>query len=129
MRKMIQAVVVCLAVISFAPGGRSQESRAAGENTIACRVLEAHASGSPAVTAVVFHQQNKDEQERSPAILRAHSGEAVEIRFGEEQWVGATMFRLKSCFGRGLLLLPSGGPEIKDGSRFQLRLSSAAGKS
>lgn len=98
----------------------------ANTEAIACRVLESHASENPAVTVAIFHQQNKDDQARVGEILRMHSGERVEIQIGGAAWMGATMFRLRSCFGRGLLLLPAGAPAMKDGSTFLLRVSSTA---
>ena len=73
---------------------------------------------------VVFH--HSDEFSRAPlaALLHEHSEAAVDVKIeggAEQSWRG-TVFRLKSCFGRGLLLLPAAAP-IKDGTVFRLRLS------
>jgi len=88
---------------------------------IACRVMEAHASASPAVIAVVFHQQSSEDQERLAVLLQQHSGETVGIQLAGGPWIPAPAFRLKSCFGRGLLLLPAGAATIQDGSSFLIR--------
>src|SRR5208282_1122039 len=90
---------------------------------VACRVLEAHASTHPAVIAVVFHQRDKADQTRLAALLQHLADESVELQTGDGKWANATVVRLKSCFGRGLLLLPADAPPMKDGSTFLLRFS------
>jgi hypothetical protein len=130
MSRGIQLAFVCFtALVWFAQMGNARQAAVAESDAIECRALEVHTSATPAATAVVFHQERKDDQERLAEILRAHSGETVEVQLRDAAWTGATMFRLKSCFGRGLLLLPMEAPAMKDGSTFRLRLSSAAGKS
>jgi len=112
----------------LAPLGIARQVGGAGADTIACRVLEAHASTSPAVVAVVFHQRDKIDQARLSSALRQHSGEGVEVETGDGKSVSATVVRLKSCFGRGLLLLPADAPAIKDGATFMMTFSSGSGK-
>jgi len=120
---LLGAAVLCPAV-----PGAVRQSESANASTIACRVLEAHASAAPAATAVIFHQQNKADQERLGSLLRAHSGEGADIQIANGNWTAVTVFRLKSCFGRGLLLLPAGGPLIKDDSTFLMRFAPGGSK-
>jgi len=120
---LLGAAILCPAV-----PGAVRQSESVNTSAIACRVLEAHASVAPAATAVIFHQQNNVDQERLGSLLRAHSGEGAEIQIGNGNWTTVTVFRLKSCFGRGLLLLPASGPPINDGSTFLMRFTQGGGK-
>jgi hypothetical protein len=90
-------------------------------STIACRVLEAHTDDDLKVTVVVVHQ--RDEGQRAPlaTLLREHSRAMVEVQAGDGAWRRARLVRLKSCFGRGLLMLPAPAP-FSDRAEFLLRL-------
>jgi hypothetical protein len=90
---------------------------------VICKVMEAHTSREPAVSVVVFHQRNKADAERLRELLkRAADGGAVEIQTSEGgEWRPAAVARLKSCFGRGLLILPPGSTAPSTGSVFLLR--------
>jgi len=123
------AALCAATLLCLAAHGAARQLGDSDASPITCRVLEAHASASPAVTAVVFHQQNRNDQERLASLLRAHSGEQVEIDAGDGKWKSATLFRLKSCFGRGLLLLPADTPTMKDGATFLLRFQPGGKKS
>lgn len=101
----------------------SSSSAQTHQSTVACRVLEAHASEQPAVTVVVFHQRDKQDQASLSSLLQQHSGERVDVQANGGKWQTATVVRLKSCFGRGLLLLPNGTVQLKDGDEFFLRFS------
>jgi hypothetical protein len=91
-------------------------------------VIEAHAGTHPAVIAVVFHQAAKADQPLLGSLLREHSGEKAEVQIGDEAQASASVFRLKGCFGRGLLLLPANAPPLKDGATFILKFSRAGDK-
>ncbi len=92
---------------------------------VVCRVMEAHASREPDATIVVFHQRDKADAERLGALLRRSSGKTVEFQADEgSAWQRASVARLKSCFGRGLLVLPSGAAQIKEGDEFLLKFTS-----
>jgi hypothetical protein len=93
----------------------------ASAETIACRALEAHTDDELRVTAVVFHQRDEAQRSQVAALLREHSGEIVEVQAGDGTWRRARMVRLKSCFGRGLLILPAPAP-ISERGEFLLRL-------
>jgi hypothetical protein len=49
------------------------------------------------------------------------------VQIGDGSWQRATVVRLKSCFGRGLLILPPGEPALKDGETFLLKFASGSG--
>jgi hypothetical protein len=120
---LIAAIALCAPLLT----GAGQTS-AADAGTITCRVLEAHAGARPAVVAVVFHQTEKADQPRLAALLLQHSGEEAEVQIGAQTLDEVTVFRLKSCFGRGLLLLPANAPPLKDGATFILKFSEAGDK-
>ncbi|HYM06574.1 MAG TPA: hypothetical protein VEU11_08440 [Terriglobales bacterium] len=90
---------------------------------VACRVKEAHASRDPAAGLVVFTQRDKAEAERFRALLhRAEEGGPVEFQSSDGgAWQAASVVRLKSCFGRGLLVLPAGTVPPAEGGTFLLR--------
>ncbi len=89
--------------------------------TIACRALETHTDGELKVTVVVFHQRDEGERSHLATLLHEHSGAMVEVQAADGAWRRARMVRLKSCFGRGLLMLPAPAP-FSERSEFALRL-------
>ena len=89
--------------------------------TIACRVLEAHTDDELKVTVIVFHQRDEAQRSQLAALLREHSGAMVEVQSGDGAWRRARLVRLKSCFGRGLLMLPAPAP-FSDRAEFVLRV-------
>lgn len=126
--KLFLPVLVAAIALCAPPPATVGQANADGTGTITCRVLEAHAGAHPAVVAVVFHQAQKADQPRLAALLLQHSGEEAEVQIGGETQAGVSVFRLKSCFGRGLLLLPANAPLLKDGATFIIRFSQAGGK-
>ncbi len=54
-------------------------------------------------------------------LLREHSGAMVEVQSGDGVWRRARLVRLKSCFGRGLLMLAAPAP-FSDRAEFVLRV-------
>ncbi len=93
----------------------------ADTSTIACRALEAHTDDELKVTVVVFHQRDEAQRSQLAALLREHSGAMVEVQSGDGAWRRARLVRLKSCFGRGLLMLPAPAP-FSGRAEFVLRL-------
>jgi hypothetical protein len=87
--------------------------------------LEAHTDSELRVTVVVFHQRDETQRSQLAPLLRGHSGEMVEVQAGGGAWRRARMVRLKSCFGRGLLILPASGAFPERGE-FMLRLAAAS---
>jgi hypothetical protein len=122
LRFSILSIAICVPLFVAA----ARQADAVDANLIACRVLEVHASTHPAVIAVLFHQRDKQDRARLAALLQNLAAESVELQTADGKWADATAVRLKSCFGRGLLLLPADGPPLKDGSTFVLKFSLVA---
>lgn len=101
----------------------SRPNHASEAGSVECRVLEAHASETPAAVVVIFHQQQKPDQPRLAALIKEHSGSTAEIQIGGALWTKVTIFRLKTAFGRGMFLLPPGSEKLKDGDTFRIRFS------
>lgn len=124
------AVFACALGIATVPlTARQVATRAnipADSGVIECHVLEAHASPAPAAVVVIFHQQQKQDQPRLAALIKQNSGSAADIQIGGAAWTKITIFRLRTCFGRGMFVLP---PEVnlKDGDTFRIRFSKATG--
>ncbi len=119
-RVLSQAVL--LLILSILPGAQAApQAAAAGSGTIACRALEAHTDDELKVTLVVFHQRDEVQRSRLATLLREHSGAMVEVQAADGTWRRARLARLKSCFGRGLLMLPAPAP-FTDRTEFALRL-------
>lgn len=123
--KLLLTISVFAATVSIAPSIGARQA-AAGTNIINCRALESHSSATPPVIAIVFHQRDKQDQPRFAVLLTQNSGSTVAVQSGNSPWVNATVVRLKSCFGRGLLLLSSGSLAIKDGDSFRVKFSATA---
>jgi len=120
----MRVVVVAFAVLSlmFPVLPASQTAGAAPDAvTIACRALEAHTDDELKVTVIVFHQRDEAQRSQLAALLREHSGAMVEVQSGDGAWRRARLVRLKSCFGRGLLMLPAPAP-FSDRAEFVLRV-------
>ena len=120
---LLAAIALCAPLLAAAGQTGAEDA-----GIITCRVMEAHAGAHPAVVAVVFHQAEKADQPRLGSLLREHSGEEAQVQIGAQTLDEVSVFRLKSCFGRGLLLLPANAPPLKDGATFILKFSQAGNK-
>ena len=124
------AFVFALAVPAFsaAQQAASHQSPAPESGVLDCKVLEAHAGSAPAVVVVIFHQTKKQDQPRLEELLKQHSGSNAEVQVGAGAWTKVNVFRLRTAFGRGMLLLPAGAPAMKDGDTFRIRFAAALAK-
>jgi len=100
----------------------------AGSGAIACRVVEAFEDASLGVRIVIFHQRDKADGPRLGALLSAHTGEQMELVAASGAPYRATVFRVKSAFGRGLALIPAGKLKLGEHEEFTLRLPNLSGK-
>lgn len=96
---------------------------ASTSNLVTCRVLEVHANKDPGVVLVIFHQRDKQDQPRFAALLKQSSGGTIQIRPPGAQWQTAAVIRLKSCFGRGMLILPAGTTSPKEHADLVVKFS------
>lgn len=99
---------------------RQAPSRATppAEPSVACRALEVNTDPQSHLTVVVFHHRDAGERERLGHLLRQHSGAVVEVQLADGTRRKATLFRMKSCFGRGLLLVGGGAAHLAAGDAF-----------
>jgi hypothetical protein len=117
-KTLLSAAIVVLASLQPAI---SQEKLAQPANTIACRVMEAHTSAELRVVTVVFHQKDKSDGPRLGVLLGRHSRASVEFQTADGAWHRAQVFRLKSCFGRGLLVFAAGEAQLAERKDFGLK--------
>jgi len=94
----------------------------AGNGPIVCSVMEAFEEGRLGVRAIVFHQRDKADGPRLGSLLLTHSGEEMELETARGGRYRATVFRVKSCFGRGLVLVPTAKLKLGEQDEFTLRL-------
>lgn len=127
-RVRVRLLSIGAALVSVLLGvarGQELQHRPAEQNprVVACRIREAHASRSPAAGLVIFSQKDKvDSQRLSGLLRRAQDGGAVEFQSNEGgDWTAGSIVRLKSCFGRGLMILPTGRPLPAEGSTILVR--------
>jgi hypothetical protein len=111
-------ILLSLHVLAAWAGPSPEE---ASEQVVACRVLEAHTIEQLRVTAVIFHQRDAKDRDRLSELLRRHAEAPVEVQTAGGAWNRATVARLKSCFGRGLLLLPLGAVFLTEKDEFLLK--------
>jgi hypothetical protein len=82
--------------------------------------MESFEDGRLGVSAIIFHQRDKADGPRLGALLLDHSSEMMEIETADGRRHPVTVFRVKSCFGRGLFLVPS-ETKLKENDEFILR--------
>ncbi len=116
----VTAMLFGIPFVSF-NGGAASAPRPQAANVIACRVMEAHASAEMRVVTVVFHQKDKNDGPRLGALLGKHSGASVEFQTADGAWHRAQVFRMKSCFGRGLLVFAAGEAQLAERREFVLK--------
>ena len=122
-------VIIALATILVIPvygpptGGQVRTTSAeAGTRQITCSVMEAFEERRLGVRAIVFHQRDKADGPRLGSLLLTHSGEEMELETTGGQRYRATVFRVKSCFGRGLAMVPTSKLKLGENDEFTLRL-------
>lgn len=94
----------------------------AGNTPIICSVMEAFEDGRLGVRAIVFHQRDMVDGPRLGSLLLTHSGQEMELETTGGRRCRATVFRLKSCFGRGLVLVSTNKFKLGQHDEFTLRL-------
>jgi hypothetical protein len=110
------------AILTFAAAApQSAPPSPAARGSMVCQALEVHTSEQDGVTLVVFHQSEKSEGARLGELLRAHDGARVEFETSDGRAHSATLFRLGTCFGRGLLVFPAGSAQLSKREQFWLR--------
>ena len=122
---VIIALATILVIPVYGPPTRGQvrtTSTEAGTRPITCSVMEAFEERRLGVRAIVFHQRDKADGPRLGSLLLTHSGEEMELETTGGQRYRATVFRVKSCFGRGLAMVPTSKLKLGENDEFTLRL-------
>jgi hypothetical protein len=86
--------------------GAQQPAPTHQSGSIACRVMERHADKEHSTVLILFHQRDKPDQPKLKEFLVQHDGGTIQIQIGSGEWQKATVWRIRNCFGRGLLVLP-----------------------
>lgn len=81
--------------------------------SIQVAVLETFNAGQ-GVSAVLVHQDNAAARDTFAKWLRAHTNGVIRVRTTDGWDASATMFRVRMCFGRGLILFEKPIP-IREG--------------
>ena len=94
----------------------------AGNGPIICSVMEAFDEGKLGVRAIIFHQRDKaDGPAWEPCFWRTRAKRWSWRRLAGQHY-RATVFRVKSAFGRGLVLVPTSQLKLGAHDEFTLRL-------
>ena len=104
-----------------APKPAAPAARGVDLNVVKCHALETHSNSQPAVSIVVFNQAVKDDHERLSDLLKDNDGGSVEIKTEDGKWHTASLARLRSCFGRGLLFFSGEASPLQEHDDFMLR--------
>jgi hypothetical protein len=118
-RSVMLAASAMLTLAGAAGQTETQPSPAAG--AVICRVLEAKTVERMNVAVVLFHQAQKSDGERLGQLLRQHDGASVEFETGDARRHAATVLRLGTCFGRGVLVFPATEARLGKQDQFWLR--------
>src|SRR5260370_3352420 len=101
-------MAVTLSCLIFPRTHAAATDDASSQNTISCTVLEAHMIPNLGVSVAVFHPMSQDEASRFSALMKAHSHTSLQFRTADSSWHKASVARLQSDIGRGLVLFVSG---------------------
>ncbi len=123
-KPMLPKVVLSALVLSLglaALGSADGAATSADPMVIACRVMEVGASRQFGVSIAIFHYRDAADRDRLGSFLRHYTGTTVEFQMKNGAWQKATLLRLKTCFGRGLLIFPVSEVRLAPGDEFMLR--------
>lgn len=109
------------AVIAQTGGPSPPQAPGLAERSVACRVMEVFRAERLGVSAVIFHQRDRADGPRLGELLQAYSGQEMEFETRDGQRHRATVVRMKSCFGRGLLFFAADEAKLGEKEEFVLR--------
>jgi hypothetical protein len=108
------------AAVAQSSGPSPPQAPSLAERSIACRVMEAFRAERLGVSAVIFHQRDRADGPRLGELLLAHSGAEVEFETRAGRRHRATVVRMRSCFGRGLLFFAADEAKLGGKDEFVL---------
>ncbi len=109
----VRVAAILIALAAAFPGVLAQKQAQPSEGAkaaIACRALEVKTAEKLGVTLVLFHQASRTDGPRLGELLRANDGASVWFETSDGRPHPATVFRMGTCFGRGLLVFPPAPP-------------------
>lgn len=118
---VLTLLTAVLVATVFTLDGPSPAAAAAAGPTISCRVIESAASAQSHVRLAIFHYANAADRARLGELLRKYDDSTVHFQTSDGSWRSATLSRLKTCFGRGLLVYSASGPALAAKQNFILR--------
>ena len=123
LRKSIGPMMLAASAILILAGaaGQTETKSSPAGGAVICRVLEAKTVERMNVAVVLFHQAQKSDGERLGQLLRQHDGASVEFETSDARPHAATVLRLGTCFGRGLLVFPAADARLAKQDQFWLR--------
>jgi hypothetical protein len=125
-KKLYPAVILSATLLAhpFGPSiaGSPQAPSNPGNRPIICSVMESFEEQKLGTRAIVFHQRDKVDGPRLGDLLLKHSGEEMELEARDGRRYRATIYRVKSCFGRGLAIIPTNRLKLSETDEFTLRL-------
>jgi len=128
-RKLIKAgfvfaVVTTAGIVMLASAQEQNGPTAppAAKDALLCEAMEVKTAEQLGVAAVIFHQANKPDGPRLGELLRQNDAASVEFETSDGRSHKATLFRLGTCFGRGLLLFSANTARLTPKDQFWLRV-------
>jgi len=115
---ILGASVVCAAAQTTPKTSESGQA-------VACRVLEAKVVEEMGVALIVFHQAERSDGARLGELLRQNDGAKIKFKTSDGRTHTATLLRLGTCFGRGLLVFPAGSARLARHDQFWLKFPAA----
>jgi len=88
---------------------------------VTCRTMEVFVADRPGASVVIFHQSHKSDGPKLGELLKKYSGREVEFETGDGKTHRAMIARMKSCFGRGVLIFASDEATLGVKEEFILR--------
>lgn len=126
---MLKKTLVCAFMfLSFSPAAMAQTGAGAGSSQpekldaliVNCRTMEVFVAKSRGASVVIFHQRDIADGPNLGELLQKYTGQEVEFETGDGKHHHATVERIKSCFGRGLLIYASDDANLEAKEDFVL---------
>lgn len=97
---------------ALATGAQAASASSQAGETVSCRVLETWSVKKLGVAMAIFHQARKEDGPKLGEMLLQRDGATAEFQTPDGQWYAATVFRVKTCFGRGMLVFPAASASL-----------------
>jgi len=85
--------------------------------------MEVFTAANQGVSAIIFHQRDKADGLKLGELLRSYSGHDLEFETKDGRKHQATIYRVKSCFGRGLMIIAADDVHLEPQDEFALRFA------